>query len=387
MVHRRRILGVAMPAAGAALVRLSGAALLLAAFGGLAPVAWADTASAPGAKLTAPIEVFQLAFSRCAAHPANCLGSTHEITFDPANPTAFWITSPANDSIARVALDGSRTYVDLPVGTAPHGEEFDREGNLILGLEGTRQIAKLDPANGKILATWNINADPHGLALSDDGKTIWFTGKTANTVGKITPEGKVFNYPLPTANALPIYVRPGPDGNLWVTELTGNRIARVTPDGVISEFLIPTKDSRPIAIIPDPEGRGMWFSEEAGNKIGFITPAGQITEYPVPTPQDNMILAGLAFDRHGNLWVQQYLDVKRPTPDAVDAVIRIDRTILSKTPAQMQPDDFVRYATPTKASVLHRIVLGPDDKLWYTALKADVVGRVSPGDAMAPASP
>jgi virginiamycin B lyase len=207
--------------------------------------------------------------------------------------------------------------------------------------------------------------------------TIWFTGKTKNTVGKIAPDGKVTNYALPTAAALPIYVRPGPDGNMWVTELTGNKIARVTPDGQITEFAIPTANSRPIAIVPDPAGRGMWFSQEAGNNVGFITSSGQITEFAIPKPQANMILAGLSFDRDGNLWVQQYLNLNSPTPDGDDAVIRIDKSILGKTPAQMTAQDFTRYPTPSKFSVLHRIILGPDGNMWFTALKVDNVGRVT----------
>ncbi len=320
---------------------------------------------------------FQLEFPRRAAIAAACRGSTHEIVFDPDTPTALWVTAPAYDSIARIALDGTRSYFDLPAGTAPHGAEFDRQGNLILSLEGTEQIGKFDPKLGKIVATWDIAVDPHGLALGPDGVTIWFTGKTKNTVGKIAPDGKVTNYALPTAAALPIYVRPGPDGNMWVTELTGNKIARVTPDGQITEFAIPTANSRPIAIVPDPAGRGMWFSQEAGNNVGFITSSGQITEFAIPKPQANMILAGLSFDRDGNLWVQQYLNLNSPTPDGDDAVIRIDKSILGKTPAQMTAQDFTRYPTPSKFSVLHRIILGPDGNMWFTALKVDNVGRVT----------
>ena len=326
---------------------------------------------------------FLLEYPKRASVAAASQGSTHEIIFDPATPTALWVTAPSYDSIARIALDGTRTYFDLPAGTAPHGQEFDRQGNLILSLEGTEQIGKFDPKLGKIVATWDIGTDPHGLALGPDGVTIWYTGKLKNTVGKIAPDGKVTNYALPTAAALPIYVRPGPDGNMWVTELTGNKIARVTPDGQITEFTIPTANSRPIAIVPDPAGRGMWFSEEAGNNVGFITSAGQITEFAVPKPQANMILAGLSFDRDGNLWVQQYLNLNSPTPDGDDAVIRIDKSILGKTPAQMTTSDFTRYPTPTKSSVLHRIILGPDGNMWFTALKVDKVGRVTIAKAAA----
>jgi len=319
---------------------------------------------------------FQLEFPRRASFPSDQQGSTHEITFDPNSPTAMWVTSPKYDSIARIALDGSRTYFDLPVGTAPHGEEFDRQGNLILSFEDTQQIAKFDPRTGQIIVTWDIGVDPHGLSLGSDGVTIWFTGKTANTVGRITSDGQVTNFKLPTEGALPIYVRSGPYGNMWATELLGNKIARITFDGQITEFSIPTANSRPIAIVPDPRGAGMWFSQEAGGNVGFIDHNGVITEYAIPRSQPNLILGGLAFDSAGNLWVQQYVNQSSPFPQGPDFIIRVDKAILVKSPQQMISTDFAFFSAPTVNSVLHRIVQGPDGNMWYTALKADVVGRV-----------
>ena len=56
----------------------------------------------------------------------------------------------------------------------------------------------------------------------------------------------------------------------------------------------------------------MWFSEEAGNKVARITLDGTITEFGVPLAQKNNILAALAFDAEGDLWVQQYVDPTQP---------------------------------------------------------------------------
>lgn len=343
------------------------------------PSAPAPTPTASPTVMPAAVTVsdFSLDFPRRASTPVDQRGSSHEITFDPITPTALWVTSPKYDGLAKVALTGTRTYYDLPAGTAPHGEEFDRQGNLILSFEGTEQIAKFDPRLGQIVATWDINVDPHGLAIGPDGATIWFTGKTANTIGRIAPDGRVTNYPLPTANALPIYVRPGPDGNMWATELTGNKIAKITPNGTITEFAIPTANSRPIAIVPDPHGRGMWFSQESGSNVAFIDHNGNITEYAIPRIQSNLILGGLAFDSTGNLWVQQYLNQNSPLPDGLDSIVKVDKAILSKSPAQMSMSDFHFFTTPTRSSVLHRIVQGPDGNMWYTALKADKIGKVN----------
>ena len=65
------------------------------------------------------------------------------------------------------------------------------------------------------------------MGFGIDGKTIWFTGKSTGTVGRLTPDGKVTTYVLSRVGSVPIYVRAGNDGTMWVTELVGNAIARI----------------------------------------------------------------------------------------------------------------------------------------------------------------
>jgi virginiamycin B lyase len=63
----------------------------------------------------------------------------------------------------------------------------------------------------------------------------------------------------------------GPDGALWFTEHAGSRIGRITLQGAITEYLVPTRASVPMVIAPGPDG-ALWFTEYYGNKIGRITP-------------------------------------------------------------------------------------------------------------------
>jgi virginiamycin B lyase len=279
-----------------------------------------------------------------ACHPAPT-GSTHEITFDAKGGKSLWITGQNYDEVVRVSESGAMTFYPMPPRSGPHGIEFDANGRLWVSLEFSGEIVRLD-ANGKLEQKFDvrldcptcpggqkINTHPHGMGFGLDSKTIWFTGKSTGTVGKLMPDGKVTTYVLQTVGSVPIYVRAGNDGTMWVTELVGNAIARITPDGQVTEFPIPTHNSRPIAIVPEPGSNAMWFSEEAGNRVARITPDGTITEYPVPMTQANVILAGLAFDSEKNLWVQQYIDQNNPTPAnpspaGGDSIVRIDKSIL-----------------------------------------------------------
>lgn len=321
-----------------------------------------------------------------AAVGAPRMGSTHEITFNERRGGDLWISGQNYDSLVRVAPDGRMSFRRMPEGSGPHGIEFDAAGRLWVTLEFHGRVVALDE-QGKVVADHDVSLDcrgcpekinthPHGLGIGADGRTVWFTGKGTGTVGRITPDGRVEHFALPTVGSVPIYIRSGPDGNMWVTELVGNKIARVTPEGQVKEFAIPTFNSRPIAIVPGPDGN-MWFSEEAGNKVGRVERDGSITEFAVPKTQGNVILAGLAFDREGNLWVQQYVDHNNPVPAGRDHIIRIDRAVLTSKRVALNRSHFTFYAVPTRDTVMHRIIQGPDGRLWFTELNANKVGRLA----------
>jgi virginiamycin B lyase len=341
------------------------------------PIPWA-----PAGKAGRPLH--------CGHHGDGCVdpsrqaGSTHEIAFDERR-REFWISGQNWDSLARVRPDGTMRLQLTPAGSGPHGLDFDGEGRLWVTLEFLGRIRAIDPATGRTVAEHDVrfhcrgcaeplNPRPHGLGIGPDRRTIWFTGKTTGTIGRLSPTGRVAHFQLPTVGSVPIYIRAGPDGNMWVTELLGNQIARVTPDGTITEFRIPTPNSRPIAIVPGPDG-AMWFSEEAGSKVGRIDRDGNIVELPIPRMQPNAILAGLAFDAEGNLWVQQYSDINNPLPGPppADHLIRIDARALRAGPEGLAPAHFAFYPVPSRQTVMHRII-SADGAMWFTEMHADRVG-------------
>jgi virginiamycin B lyase len=315
-------------------------------------------------------------------------GSTHEITFDQNGGTVLWVTGQNYDTLVKVSLNGQLQLYSLPSGSGPHGIAFDASGQLWVTLEFSGKIAKIDD-NGNIVAEYDanlvcttcpqpINTHPHGPGIGSDGATVWYTGKATGTVGRVVPDGEVENYALKNVGSVPIYIKAGPDGNMWVTELVGNAIARVTPEGLVTEFPIPTFNSRPIAIVPEPDGKAMWFSEEASDKVGRITLDGTITEYQVPKRQRNVILAALWFDNQGNLWTQQYVDENNPRPKGPDYIVRIDKSIVTTDPSRIGKLPITFYAVPTRQTVMHRIIQGPDQAMWFTELFANKVGRLVP---------
>jgi len=173
-------------------------------------------------------------------------GSTHELVFDPNDDKAFWVSGQKYDHIARVTLDGKAKYFSTnakKISSGPHGIRFDAKGQLWVTLEWLGELARIETDKnkkgfGSIVeridvklyakgAPKPLDTHPHGLGVAADG-ALWFTGKLTNTVGRVDAKGKVSHFELPTLGAVPIYLSPGPDGNMWCTELGASNIARIT---------------------------------------------------------------------------------------------------------------------------------------------------------------
>ena len=311
-------------------------------------------------------------------------GSTHELTYDRDGGTVFWVSGQKYDHIARIELDGNATYFAMPVGSAPHGMAFDARHRLWVTFEGLGQLACIRD-DGTIAETIDIaihsrqvgaiNPHPHGLTVAKDG-ALWFTGKLSNTVGRVDTAGEVCHFVLPSPGAVPIYIAEGPDGNMWCTELGGGAIARTAPDGRVDEFAIPTPGSRPISICPSPDGRSMWFGEEAGGRIGRIDLSGRIDEFPVPLTERNAILAGIAFDDAGDLWVQQYVPPPPDGPTGNDHIVRFDRAIQTASAGDLSGVAVTYFKAPSQRTVMHRITQGPDGDIWFSELGINRIGKV-----------
>src|ERR1700693_1270861 len=77
----------------------------------------------------------------------------------------------------------------------------------------------------------------------------------------------ITEFPVP-AGHYPIEITAGPDGNLWFTG-EPNLIGRMTVEGVVTEFPIPTPNSGLAGIAAGPDGN-LWFLEGSANKVGRI---------------------------------------------------------------------------------------------------------------------
>jgi virginiamycin B lyase len=187
-----------------------------------------------------------------------------------------------------------------------------------------------------------IVGGPCSIVTGPDG-ALWFT-LPQGSIGRITTNGIVTNYPLPGSGDSPQGIASGPDGALWFTVSSG-KIGRITTDGSITQYLIPTMFSYPQRIVTGSDG-ALWFTEWSANQIGRITTSGSVTEYPLPA--ETMQPTGITSGPDGALWY-----VKSFYGSAVVGRITTDGVI-------------TEYNAPAGAGYAEDITTGPDGALWFT---------------------
>lgn len=206
--------------------------------------------------------------------------------------------TPIHDAIVRMTTSGAFTSFPLPwPGVWPEGIVSGPDGNLWFTEFYGDAVGRITPQGA--IADYLVpprphrwlgslsGSQPHAIVVGPDGN-LWFPDGGNNKVARITPSGKLTEYPIPSHPENPLGSGPdgiavGPDGALWFTEQMGMRIGRITLDGHVTEFKLPGIGHIPGDIVVGGDG-ALWFLESNESLIGRITMTGQITEFPIPHP-------------------------------------------------------------------------------------------------------
>lgn len=231
------------------------------------------------------------------------------------------------------------------------------------------------------------------VGLGPDG-AIWFNEDLVNKLGRITPDGTITEFDLPEGTGGIREMVAGPDGNLWVTASFVNKILKLSTDGeVLAEYTMPTADSRPVGMVVGPDG-ALWFVQTGANQIGRMTLDGDITEYTIPTADSFPLRLTVGPDNA--LWFTMYsahkigrislegevteFDVSGMGP--VGIATGADGTLWftgyqSTEIGRLTTDGVLTKITiPTYAAVPYRIVAGADGSLWFTEQQGNKIGQI-----------
>ncbi len=254
---------------------------------------------------------------------------------------------------------------------------------------------------------------PFGLTAGTDGN-LWFTD--GNNIGRMTLSGKVTEFPIPNGYSALGTITAGPDDNVWFEYLGSNAegIAKITPDGTITEYSLPSNyfipnDFMTDAILPIIQGslisgpdNSLWFANaDATNTgstyyLGQITTNGTVTEHSLSGDSLASGLEGLAAGSNGMMWFTDTNDgvignvtttgivTAYPLPANIDSGINGNNAVDSDgnmwftdgpggfgDMAKVTPSgQITEYTLPTLSDgnvvEVSSISVGPDGNIWYT---------------------
>lgn len=239
-------------------------------------------------------------------------------------------------------------------------------------------VVRMTPAGAfTVFPLPNEGVYPDGITVGSDGN-LWFTEFYGNAVGRITPQGTITEFLVPSRpqsnlpESQPHALALGPDGNIWFPDMGGNKIARITPSGTLTEFAIPAHSgdpfsSYPYSIVAGPDG-ALWFTESGGMRIGRITLDGHITEFKLPganhAPED--IVAG----GDGALW---FLEQTQSLLGRITTDGHVTEWPLPHRACHTQP---VMTYDAYGACEVKYLARGPDGAVWISEPWLHALGRI-----------
>jgi streptogramin lyase len=279
---------------------------------------------------------------------------------------------PTRPRLALEALEDRSLPSTTKVFTLPIAQNIAAEriqtlgGNLFVTTQNGGEIERITPT-GQI--TPNFAVGGADLAVGADGN-LWTA--LGNTLRRITPDGVVTDYAIPTPNANAESITASADGNIWFEETSVDKVGRlnlatgaisefqlesgafyeapsfggitaapdgsvyvtqpvlsqfdfgverINPDGPVSGFVIPANGNvipAPEQITAAPDGSVYFTSPGGGNiasEVGRITPNGQVTDFALPSTGGIIsIFSGITVGPDGNIYFNSSSGLGRLTP-------------------------------------------------------------------------
>jgi streptogramin lyase len=237
--------------------------------------------------------------------------------------------------IGRITTAGTVTEFGLGFSVfAVGGITAGPDGNVYftVGDNNGEEVGRLTPAGKISFLSLPGGVDPGAITTGPDGN-LWVTDPDDGQIIRVTTSDVATAFALGSGN-VGVAITAGPDGNLWFTGASS--IGRITTNGAITEFTLPTKDGRPAGIAAGPDGNLYFAGSSPGAGIGRITTSGVITEIAVPAS------GGITAGPDGNIWL---------TEDGKIAQLVLAKPAAASTPVTASPAKAASNTTTQGATV------------------------------------
>jgi virginiamycin B lyase len=203
----------------------------------------------------------------------------------------LWFTEHSPNKFGRITPSGTITEFPFEDIGAPNGIINGPDGRLWICEQGAFNVntghqtyGRIERVNtdGTIYATYDIAPNnwqnvPEDITVGADSK-LWFTqfnaiSQTIYEISNVTLGGTITQYDTPTTNAGPGSPILAGDGNVWFTEAYAAQLGRITPSGRITEFPLPQGSAQfPTAPYGLTTNGGkhlqIWFADFQNGRIG-----------------------------------------------------------------------------------------------------------------------
>lgn len=160
----------------------------------------------------------------------------------PGSDGAMWFVesapSPAGNRIGRMTISGELTEFPLPTSNALPWQLISGQNSDLWFTElGVNQLGRITTSGS--VTEYKVSSDPGvgpaPLVQEPDG-TIWFGESRIagganlagnNQLGRLTPDGKIVLFPIPTQTGIPGWMALATDGSIWITHSSGSLIQAI----------------------------------------------------------------------------------------------------------------------------------------------------------------
>jgi YVTN family beta-propeller protein len=165
-----------------------------------------------------------------------------------------------------VSPDGRTAYVSNfgPFGHYPAGDQTHTQpGNT---------ITVIDIVSRAVKTTWDLgtHTGPHGLLISHDGKSVWVTTETPQSLLELdAATGKIVHVWPTTQQRTHLIVITPDEKKFYATNTISGSVSVIDRAAGTTKVLPTGPGSEGIAISPD--GREVWVSARAADKVAVIS--------------------------------------------------------------------------------------------------------------------
>ncbi len=266
-------------------------------------------------------------------------------------PVAVW-SAPGDLGVEEASLD-SAVARPRQISLAP-------DGNLLVGIDQSAEIRRINPATGAYTAYTHESAIVSPVDVRADASgNIWFADWTKKTLGRISG-GALTTWALTGAGS-PWGVALDDAGRVWVSDLgaanlyrvepAANRVCRYTlPESGISDHIVH-------------RGGVLWLGDNVNDRILRVTPLTTLDRIQVeswlvpPSGSKTSYPVGLALDGGGNPWWA-------------------DRDLGFLARLEPEADRMTAFTPPVGSAPVMLAFAG--DGIWYTEDGQDTVGFLDP---------